>query len=318
MGEALVRTLRRTNDQPVGLDIKPSEFTDCVGSITNRDFVHNCVSSVDVVVHTATLHKPHIGTHSRQEFVDTNVSGTLNLLEEAVANSCQSFILTSTTSTFGHAMRPAEDGPAVWVTENLRPKPKNIYGVTKMAAEDLCYLFHKNAGLPTMILKTSRFFPEEDDDRAKRHGFDDANLKVSELLFRRADIEDMVTAHQSAISKASDIGFDRFIISATTPFQRSDIKQLMVDAPSVVERRVPDYVDEYAKNNWRMFPTIDRVYDNSHAREILGWEPKYNFERVINRLRNGEDYRSKLARQVGAKGYHKAVFEDGPFPVESF
>ena len=67
-----------------------------------------------------------------------------------------------------------------------------------------------------------------------------------------------------------------------------------------------------------MFPTIDRVYDNSHAREILGWEPKYNFERVINRLRNGEDYRSKLARQVGAKGYHKVVFEDGPFPVESF
>ncbi|NIP22337.1 MAG: NAD(P)-dependent oxidoreductase, partial [Phycisphaerae bacterium] len=55
--------------------------------------------SSDAVIHTATLHKPHVGTHSRQEFVDTNISGTLNLLEEASASGCKAFIYTSTTST---------------------------------------------------------------------------------------------------------------------------------------------------------------------------------------------------------------------------
>lgn len=318
MGEALVRKLMTTEHEPLGLDIKASRYTDCIGSITNRDVVRECMAHTDVVMHTATLHKPHVATHSRQEFLDTNVSGTLNLLEEAVANGCKSFIYTSTTSTFGDAMRPAAGEPAVWVTEALRPKPKNIYGVTKTAAEDLCNLFNRNTGLPCIVLKTSRFFPEGDDDKDTRASFEDANLKVNELLFRRVDIEDVVTAHLLAMDKARDIGFDRFIVSATTPFSPSDAEELGLNAPSVLERYAPAYVDEYARRQWRMFPTIGRVYDNAHARNILGWVPKYNFKNAIDSLREGKDYRSDLAQEIGAKGYHKDVFNDGPYPVDGF
>ena len=60
-----------------------------------------CVEGVDAVLHAATLHKPHVGSHGRQEFVDTNVTGTLNLLEEAVAAGVGRFVFTSTTSAFG-------------------------------------------------------------------------------------------------------------------------------------------------------------------------------------------------------------------------
>jgi UDP-glucose 4-epimerase len=55
------------------------------------------MNGVQAVFHTATLHKPHIATHSRQDFVDTNVTGTLNLLEEAAAAGVASFVYTSTT-----------------------------------------------------------------------------------------------------------------------------------------------------------------------------------------------------------------------------
>ena len=222
LGEALVRTLRADGMEVVGLDLKPSDYTDRVGTISNREFVRQAVAGCDAIVHTATLHKPHVGTHTRQDFVDVNVSGTLNLLEEAVSNACQSFIFTSTTSTFGDAMRPEQGAAAVWVTEELRPQPKNIYGVSKVAAEDLCQLFHRNTGLPCIILKTSRFFPEQDDTKDRREGFADANLKVNELLHRRIDIADIVSAHALAISKAKRIGFERLILTATTPFSRSD------------------------------------------------------------------------------------------------
>lgn len=107
LGEALMRTLKKRGIDPIGIDIKPSKYTDYVGSIINRDFVREAVSLADVVIHTATLHKPHVGTHSRQDFIDTNVSGTLNLLEEAATNGCNAFVYTSTTSVFGDAMRPA-------------------------------------------------------------------------------------------------------------------------------------------------------------------------------------------------------------------
>ncbi len=234
LGEALVRTLREDSVDVVGLDLLPSDFTDISGSITDRNLVREAITECDSVIHTATLHKPHIGTHSRQDFIDTNVSGTLNLLEEAVANNCRSFVYTSTTSTFGDAMKPKSGEAAVWVTEDLRPKPKNIYGATKTAAEDLCQLFHRNTGLPCIVLKTSRFFPEQDDAKDQRNSFDDSNLKVNELLHRRADIADIVSAHQLAVSRASEIGFEKFIITATTPFKQSDAKKLGSDMPSVL------------------------------------------------------------------------------------
>jgi UDP-glucose 4-epimerase len=94
LGEALVRTLRSKNREVIGVDIVPSEFTDRVGSIVDRHFVKRCMEGVDAVMHTATLHKPHVVTHSRQSFVDTNITGTLNLLEEAVL----SLVLTRLSS----------------------------------------------------------------------------------------------------------------------------------------------------------------------------------------------------------------------------
>jgi nucleoside-diphosphate-sugar epimerase len=69
---------------------------------------------------------------------------------------------------------------------------KNIYGVTKVAAEDLCELFHRDHRLPCVVLRTSRFFPEEDDNPHTRQAYDPANAKVNELLYRRVDVEDVV------------------------------------------------------------------------------------------------------------------------------
>lgn len=100
---------------------------------------------VAAVLHTATLHKPHVATHPRQDFVDTNVTGTLCLLEEAASAGVTAFVYTSTTSTFGEALRPPAGAPAAWVTEDVEPVPRNIYGVTKTAAEDLCELFPPSA-----------------------------------------------------------------------------------------------------------------------------------------------------------------------------
>jgi len=316
LGEALMRTLQGRGQDVRGLDLKASPFTHFVGSVIDPDFVALAMKNVDIVLHTATLHKPHVGTHSRQDFVDTNITGTLNLLEAAVKSGIKAFIYTSTTSTFGDAMRPPIGGPAVWVNETLAPKPKNIYGVTKTAAEDLCQLFSRNHQLPSIVLRTSRFFPEADDNKDRRDGYMDENLKVNELLYRRVDIEDVVNAHLLAVHKAPSLGFDRFIISATAPFVQADALQLGVDVATVVEKYVPQFQSLYREKGWRMLPAIDRVYDSNHASTVLGWIPKFTFSNVITRLEEGEDYRSSLARAVGIKGYHDKVFDGEPYPLD--
>ncbi len=315
LGEALVRTLQNTGYEVVGLDMVASPFTRHVGSIANRSHVKRCMQGVDAVLHTATLHKPHVVTHNRQAFVDTNITGTLNLLEEAASARVASFVFTSTTSAFGGALTPPAGAPAVWVTEDVRPVPRNIYGVTKTAAEDLCELFHRDHGLACLVLRTSRFFPEQDDHRATRQAYDDDNVKANEYLYRRVDLEDVANAHLLALKKTPSIGFGRYIISATTPFLPDDLLDLRVNAPLVVTRRVPGYEAEYARRGWKMFPSIERVYVNERARQDLGWHPRYDFRYVLDRLRAGADPRSPLAHAVGSKGYHAHKFEEGPYPV---
>jgi nucleoside-diphosphate-sugar epimerase len=315
LGEAVVRTLRPLGHEIISADILAGPFTTHIGDIADEDFVNACMKGVEAVIHSATLHKPHVATHSRQQFVDVNVTGTLNLLEAANREGVRAFIFTSTTSAFGHVLTPGENAPAAWVTEDLAPQPKNIYGITKLAAENLCALFHEKYALPAIVLRTSRFFPEEDDSAAIREGYDDLNAKVNELLYRRVDIADAVDAHLCALARAAEIGFGRYIISATSPFARGDAAELRRNAPAVVARYA-DFEAEYARRGWRMFDAFDRVYVNERARRDLGWAPKTDFASALARLKRDESPFSALAADVGSKGYHDEAFEDGPFPVD--
>jgi UDP-glucose 4-epimerase len=313
LGEALMRVLGDEGADVIGLDLLASPYTTVVGSVADRGCVRRCIEGVDAVLHAATLHKPHVGSHRREDFVHTNIEGTLVLLEEAVEAGASRFVFTSTTSAFGRALVPAPGDPAAWIDEDVRPVPRNIYGATKVAAEDLCELVHRDHGLPVVILRTSRFFPEGDDRDDVRDAYDDLNLKVNELLYRRVDLEDVVSAHRCALERAPALGFGRYIVSAATPFTRADCTQVRADAPSVLRRLVPQYEPVYAERGWRMFDSIERVYDSARAREDLGWSPRYDFAHAVELLAAGEDPRSELARAVGAKGCYAVL--TGPYTV---
>ncbi|MGD1842428.1 MAG: NAD-dependent epimerase/dehydratase family protein [Thermonemataceae bacterium] len=315
LGEALCRTLKKNQVAFVGIDLKVGDFTTAIGTIAKRAFVREVVAGVDYILHTATLHKPHVATHSKQDFIDTNVTGTLNLLEEAKACGVKGVIYTSTTSTFGDMLTPDKEEPAIWVTEDTPSKPKNIYGVTKNAAEDLCQLFYRNHQLPCIILKTSRFFPEEDDKKEIRDTYEDLNIKANEYLYRRVDVEDVVTAHLLAMDKVETIGFQKYIISATSLFTEAHLKDLHQSAPSVVRQIYPTFEAIYAQKGWKMLPKIDRVYVNTKARKDLGWQPKYDFQYILACLKEDKDFRSPLSIVIGKKGYHEEIFEEGPYPV---
>jgi UDP-glucose 4-epimerase len=298
LGRSLMRALRATGQAARGIDIRPSEFTDREGRITDRDFVRNSMKGVEAVLHTATLHRPQAASYSYTDFVEVNIRGTLTLLEEAVASGVRSFVYTSTTSAFGAALNPAPGDPAVWVTEDMPCLPRNIYGVTKVAAENLCALFARNHGLPAVVLRTSRFFPQEDQDMEMRGAYSAENQQANELLFRRLDIEDVVSAHLLAIEKATQLGFGRFILSATSPFTEADLALVRNDPAAVLRRFYPDFETLYAARGWTMFQSIDRVYVNRHARHVLGWQPKYDFAHVLECLRANGDFRSPMMRAL--------------------
>ena len=122
---------------------------------------------VRAVLHAATLHKPHVATHSRQDFVDTNITGTLNLLEEAVAAGVRAFVFTSTTSAFGDALIPPAGAPAAWITEDVDAGPEEHLRRDQGGGRGpLPAVQPQPRACRVIVLRTSRFFPEEDDNPA--------------------------------------------------------------------------------------------------------------------------------------------------------
>lgn len=205
LGEALVRTLRQRGADVVGLDSRPSKWTDVVGSVTDPGLLREVMAGVEVVFHTATLHKPQLAFVPSHEFVETNISGTHHLLEAAVAANVRSFVMTSSTTVFGDALVPPPGEPAAWIDESVVPIPKNIYGVTKAAAEDLCQLAHRNDGLACVVLRVARFFAEFDDMPDDYDGRTDDNIKANEYACRRVALEDAVDAHLRAAQLAPSL-----------------------------------------------------------------------------------------------------------------
>jgi UDP-glucose 4-epimerase len=293
LGQTLVPRLVRDGHRVVGLDPEPGPTTAIVGSVVDRALVRRIIREygIEAIVHAAARHKPHIETHDNSEFVAVNVQGTLNLLEESVAEGSKvdRFVFTSTTSLMiSQKIRDGRAGgakEAIWIDEEMTPlKPRNIYGVTKLAAEELCRLFNHLHKLPVLVLRTARFFPEE-DDMAHAIAQSGENTKANEFLFRRLSVEDAAEAHVMALAKAKDIGFDTFIISAMTPFSPKDCRYLITDAPSVVARYFPDYPALYAKHGWTMFQSIDRVYDAGKAARKLGFTCKTGFREILDGLK---------------------------------
>jgi nucleoside-diphosphate-sugar epimerase len=239
---------------------------------------------IDAVVHAGALHKPDIARYSAQAFVDVNVTGTLKLLE--AARGCDRFVFTSTTSLMISAeLHSGRMREAAWLDERFGPlEPRNIYGVTKRAAEQLCRLHHSEDGLPVVILRTARFFPEEDDTH---RGLSGENIKANEFLNRRLTVEDGVEAHVAALEKAPEVGFGLYIVLAPPPFTREDAKALMEDAPSVIGRYFPEAAELYARAGWQLPRSIDRVYDPSRAEQELGFRCRTDFAAVLEAIKRG-------------------------------
>jgi nucleoside-diphosphate-sugar epimerase len=291
LGRFLAPALRSAGHTVTGLDLASGPETQVVGSVADRRVVDHAMRlGIDAVIHAAALHKPDIARYPVQAFIDVNVTGTLNLLEAAKAAGHDRFVMTSTTSLMiSDAIRREQAPEAVWLDEGTGPlAPRNIYGVTKLAAEGLCRLHAESHGLACVVLRTSRFFPEEDDTPLRPWGKPSGeNLKAIELLHRRLTVEDAAAAHVRALERAPELGFGLYIASAPTPFVRGDAAALKRDAAAVICARFPEAEALFAARGWQLPQSLGRIYDAGRAERELGWRAHTDFAAVLNAMRAG-------------------------------
>lgn len=268
LGAEVARQLQGKH-QVFGLDQNPGPFTSHQISLAERDVVSKLVSEVDAIIHTASLHAPHVDSYSREDFVDINIKGTLHLLEAAVQYQLKKFIYTSTTSVYGSAMQ--SENKAVWVTEQLNPMPRDIYDITKLAAEQLCEDFARNYPIKVFCLRTSRFWEEPLEDR------------LFYRLFRALDTRDAAMAHLLALENKI-ITYGLYNISGKSPFQPKDLEKLKGRASEVIKNYCPEFLSYFHQQGWKVPNEVDRVYVIDKAEKELGYFPKHNIIQFLKAL----------------------------------
>lgn len=262
IGSGVASRLAQDHDV-IGLDLNTGSRVAIVGDCFDvADWRHR-VGHVDAVVHVAALHVPHVGKRSDVEFRRTNVEATSRLLDFAVEVGASHFVLTSTTSLYGHALDP--DGRAVWVDEQLEPHPRDIYDETKLEAEQL--VAAAGNALAVTSLRMSRCFPEP------------ADVMAWYRLYRGVDRRDVADAHALALNRKGVPA--TYVISGATPFHRDDCEQLLVDAPGVIERRCPGLIERMSARGWEPLRSIGRVYECSLASTELGYSPRFGIEACL-------------------------------------
>lgn len=254
--------------QVTGFDLRPGPLTTVTGDVRDTGLLADLAAGMNAVVHTASLHVPDLAARSGQEFREVNVHATQRLLQACGEAGVGRFVYTSTTSLYGDALLP-DAGGAVWVTEELAPRPRDIYDETKLAAEAACAQAARQ-GLHCVSLRMSRCFPEE------------PRLLAIYRLYRGVDADDVAQAHELALV-ANATGFDVYNVSAPQPFQSADCPRLLAAADAVILERFPWAQAEFARRGWLLPSSIDRVYVVDKATTGLGYRPVQDFASLFRR-----------------------------------
>jgi UDP-glucose 4-epimerase len=267
LGSVTVKHLIGFGHVVTGLDISCSATTNLIANVKDKYKLLELTQGFDAVIHTAALHGRHMDlNYPREEFVDTNIKGTLNLLNACVANGISKFLFTSTTSIYGKSL--ANDNKAVWVDEELPVQPRDIYDITKQSCEELCRDFFEKEKIQATVYRVGRFLPEPD------------NLKLNHRLYRGLDEQDGAEALRLALEHKFD-QFEIFNISSGSPFQKEDLIDLKLDALSVIAKYYPEAIELYERKHWTLPESIDRVYCSDKATQMLNYHPEFTFEYLL-------------------------------------
>jgi nucleoside-diphosphate-sugar epimerase len=262
IGSAVAMRLQAEHEV-IGLDLNAGPHVEVIGDCLDVAKWRHRIGQLDAIVHTAALHVPHIGQRSNEEFGLVNVEATSRLIDLAMDAGARRFVLTSTTSLYGHALEGASG--AVWVDEQLEPQPRDIYDETKLEAERLVAL--AGDSMTVTSLRMSRCFPEP------------ADVMAWYRLYRGIDRRDVAKAHALALCRNGPPA--TYVISSSTPFRREDCEDLLVDVSSAVDRRCPGLIAEMASRGLQPPRSIDRVYDVTLARHEIGFIPLHGIESCL-------------------------------------
>lgn len=239
--------------------------------INDRSHMVSRYEGIDTVFHVAGQARVQPSIHDPGQSVKDNINATAKVLEFSRQAGVRRVIYSMTSSIYGSHQPPH--------TEDMEPQPLSPYAVTKLAGEQLCKVYANLYNLETASLRYFNVYgPGE-------HEFGQYTTVVKKFLQQKANgepltivgdgeqrrdfthVSDIIEANIAAMDYAGELRGEIFNIGAGHNYSINDIAQMI----STQHQYIPDRPGE----------ARETLADNTKAREILGWSPKYSLEDYI-------------------------------------
>ena len=281
LGLALAPALEQAGHEPVLQDVRDLDtaYEFARGDVRVAEDVRAAARGADVIVHAAAIHGIHLADHSTRDFYDLNLTGTLNVWEAAVDAGVRAVVFSSTMGVYKTHSAP---GGGSALREDVPLRPGDVYGWTKLAGEELCQLYGRTHGIPSVGLRFGMFVPEP----FFRYGI--------RLLYGGVDTHDVVRSVLSSIDAltSGELTWGAFNVESAVPFQEADAVQLARDPLPVLDTYYPGASHLLRERGVDSLAPITVTYPMDHARQVLGFEPQCNFEQWLDELRSRPEERA--------------------------
>ncbi len=250
-----------------------------LGDVRDAGFVESACSGAEVVFHLAALIAIPYSYRAPESFVDTNVKGTMNVLEAVRRGKCGRVVSTSTSEVYGT--------PATLPIRETHPlQGQSPYSASKIAADKLCEAYFCSFDVPVVTLRPFNTYGPRQSARAV------LPTMIEQLLRGRTAITLGALAPRRDLTYVSDT-VEGFLRAGTTPGIEGDVIQLGTGR-SVSIAELFDIAKKVLGSNATVTQAEERLRpgksevmvlesDPAFARERLGWTPSITIEEGIRR-----------------------------------
>lgn len=263
------------------LDTLPRDIMDHVeifqGDIRDPHGVKKAVEGTDAIFHLAALIAIPFSYHSPDAYVDTNVKGTLNVLQAARENGNERVLVTSTSEVYGTALY-------VPIDEKHPFQGQSPYSATKIGADRLAESFYRSFGLPVTIVRPFNTFGPRQSARAV------IPTIIMQLIAGRQEIRlgSLTPTRDFNYVKDTVNGFVSIYEAEKTVGQEINIATRQEISIGVLADELIRQINPKARvvcEEQRLRPEKSEVNrllgDNTKIRELTNWQPQYTFEQGL-------------------------------------
>jgi UDP-glucose 4-epimerase len=265
--------VRPVEDAPSGVELVELDVRDPAA-------VARAMHGVTGVLHAAAWHGVHLREHPPSDFWDLNATGTFNVLQAALDSGSRAVVLSSTMGVYGESRRSADGAPAVRIHEDLPLLPGDVYGSSKVVAEDLSRYFARR-GVAGAALRYGMFVPEPFHHAGIRFlygGVDERDVASANLLALRALLDGPEDGHLGG-----------FNIESALPWDEADLRVLREAPLEAIARHWPDAPALLERAGVAPWGPVNEFYDIRRAGDVLGWRPRRGFNEYLVALRDGRE-----------------------------